>query len=164
MEMNYPKHNSGHNDSLQLGLEFQDFVCIELSKQGIVLQNLSSKKYQYSVGENLQGFEIKYDNSIFKYNRLSIEIAEKVNGDNLQWAKSGIYRKDNSWLYIQGNYKLFYIFSKDFLIRLHLSKTYEESEFPYDNPTIRKFYLPFSDCDKYAIKKFDFMRLTDPTT
>lgn len=158
--MSYNKENSGFSDSLEVGNTFQDFVCIELAKEHIILQNINSKKFQYEVGENLQGFEIKLDNRFNGYypndkpatNQLSIEIAEKTKAENPQYVLSGIYRNDNSWLYIQGNPKCFYIFSKKMLIGLHKSGKYKEHELP----TVKKYYLPISDADKYCIKKFEF--------
>lgn len=144
--------DSKDKNSFQNGLEFQDFVCVELAKQGIVLQNLSSRKYQYSVGENLQGFEIKLDTRFLETGRLSIETAEKSNTSMLSWTASGIYRLDNSWLYIQGNYQRFYIFAKSLLIGLHKGGKYQEDE---SHGTVKKFYLPLCDADKYCAKRID---------
>lgn len=161
MKPNYSILNSGHKDSFEVGNEFQDFVCLQLAQQGIILQNINSKKYQYEVGENIQGFEIKYDgrctgcNGTLSTYRLSIEIAEKSSVDNLFFIPSGIYRNDNSWLYIQGNYDMFWIFSKNILQMLHKSidangnKRYEEHELA----TVKKYYLPLSDADRYCAKK-----------
>ncbi|NCU31615.1 MAG: hypothetical protein EOM23_01465 [Candidatus Moranbacteria bacterium] len=155
MATNYPKENSGHTNSLEKGQNFEDFVCIELAKQNIILQNISSRKFQFETGENLQGFEIKYDarctgdNGTMPTNRLSIEIAEKTKAENQYFVRSGIYRGDNSWLYIQGNYKGFWIFAKKILTLLHESGRYKEAELP----TVKKFYLPLADADKYCAKK-----------
>ena len=155
MNPNYSENNSGHIDSFEVGNEFQDFVCIELAKQGIILQNINSKKFQFNVGENLQGFEIKYDarctgdRGTTATNQLSIETAEKTKAENAKFIPSGIYRNDNSWLYIQGNFKTFWIFSKKLLILLHRSGRYKEHELP----TIKKFYLPMEDADRYCAKK-----------
>lgn len=140
--------------SYQSGLEFQDFVCTELSKKGIILQNLSSRRYQYEVGENLQGFEIKLDRPFLETGRLSIEIQEKSHASIPVWTNSGIYRDDNSWLYIQGNYKRFYIFAKSLLILMHKSKIYLEDT---SHGTIKKFYLPLNDADKYCAKRIDIL-------
>lgn len=121
------------------GIEFQDFVCAELGKQGIILQNFASRKYQFAVGENIQGWEIKLDERCTETGRLSIEIAEKSRSTMPDWTPSGIYRKDNTWLYIQGNCSLLFIFSKAWLQRYHRVKKppIEES-----HGTVRKFYLP----------------------
>lgn len=158
MNPKYLKNNSGHDDSFEVGNEFQDFVCIELAKQGIILQNINSKKFQFETGENLQGFEIKYDSRCtgdkgsVPTNQLSIEIAEKTKAENFRFIDSGIYRKDNSWLYIHGNYTMFWIFSKNILQGLHRAGRYKEHELP----TVKKFYLPISDADKYCCKKLIF--------
>ena len=155
MKPNYLIENSGHNDSFEVGNEFQDFVCIELAKEGIILQNINSKKFQYETGENLQGFEIKYDarctgdKNTIATNQLSIEIAEKTNAHNISYIDSGIYRNDNSWLYVQGNYMMFWIFAKKVLQLLHKSRRYSEHELP----TIKKFYLSLVEADKYCAKK-----------
>jgi hypothetical protein len=158
MKPNYATINSGHGDSFEIGNEFQDFVCLELSKMSIILQNINSKKFQYDIGENLQGFEIKYDarctgdQGTIPTNRLSIEIAEKTNAINQEYIKSGIYRNDNSWLYIQGNYHMIWIFSKKILKLLYESGRYKEDFLP----TIKKFYLPIQDADRYCSKKIIF--------
>lgn len=154
----YSPENSGHDDSLNVGNEFEDFVCVEVAKEGLIIQNIHTKKFQYKTGENLQGFEIKYDgrctgdNRTVPTNRLSIEIAEKTKAENPNWIPSGIYRDDKSWLYIQGNYNNFWVFSKKLLIQLYKSGRYIIDEMP----TIRKFYLPITDADKYCDTKFIF--------
>ena len=164
MNPNYNSLNSGHGNSFEVGNEFQDFVCIELAKQSIILQNINSKKFQFNIGENLQGFEIKFDsrctgdNGTSATNRLSIEIAEKTQAVNMNYVASGIYRQDNSWLYIQGNYMNFWIFSKNILQGLHKSGRYEQ----HNLPTVKKFYLPIADADKYCAKKMIF-NMKDPS-
>lgn len=161
MEIKYNTANSGHLNSFEVGNLFQDFVCIELAKDNIILQNINSKKFQFETGENLQGFEIKYDarctgdNGTTPTGRLSIEIAEKSKAENTDFIPSGIYRSDNSWLYIQGNYKGFWIFSKKLLLLLHASARYEGREMP----TIKTFYLPIDDADKYCAKKYSFCNI-----
>lgn len=155
-EIKYDPTNSGHSNSFDVGSSFEDFVCIELSKQGIILQNIHSRKFQYETGENLQGFEIKYDSRCTgcstdkpATNRLSIEVSEKTNANNRNYIPSGIYRDDNSWLYIQGNYQQFWIFQKKLLVMLHNSNRYKENT----QPTIKTFYLPIKEADKYCAKK-----------
>jgi len=158
MEINYNKKNSGHLNSFEIGNEFQDFVCIEMAKDGIILQNINSKKFQYSTGENLQGFEIKYDarctgdRGTVPTNRISIEIAEKTNAENKEYIPSGIYRGDNAWIYIQGNYMMFWVFSIK-----HLRLMFETSKYNAEElPTIKKFYISLEIADKYCLKKYIF--------
>ena len=144
MATSYP--DSQHSDPLQVGAEFLDFVTVTLHARGLYLQPFTSKKYQYNKGESLQGWEVKLDQRLSDTHRLSIEIAEKTRSANAIWVPSGIYRNDNTWLYIQGNYDAFYIFLKRFLIQLHQCKRYTEHEIP----TVRKFYLPVADADRYG--------------
>lgn len=131
----------------QDGLEFQDFVCQELAKYNIILQNLTSKKYQFEIGENLQGFEIKFDSRCTETNRLSIEIAEKSRRDMPDWTKSGILRNDTSWLYIQGNYQKLFVFAKRFLLNYYREKKPQCEE---KHGTIQTFYLPFEVACRHA--------------
>jgi len=131
-------------DPLEKGLAFQDFVCIELAKRHIVLQNIASKRYQFEVGENLQGFEIKLDRRCTDTGRLSIEVAEKTARDVLLWTPSGIRRNDNSIVYIQGNYECFWVFMKNWLVRYFEQKAPPVEEF---NGTIKRFFLPVIEAD-----------------
>lgn len=139
-------------DSLEKGLAFQDFVCIELAKRNIVLQNIGSKKYQFEVGENLQGFEIKLDRRCTETKRLSIELYEKTSRDVMFWTPSGILRSDNSIVYIQGNYQCFWVFMKNWLVRYYEQKSPEVEEF---NGTIKRFFLPFAEADVGAGFKWE---------
>jgi len=157
-EVIYNKENSGHSDSWEVGSEFQDFVSEKLLKDGIVIQNFSSTKYQFARGENLQGIEIKIDNRFNGYSgkpatdRLSIEIAEKKSEDSSQFWPSGIFRNDNSWLYIVGNQKEFFMFSIKFL------RSYFERYKPqvYDWRTIRRYFLPYKEAVKFCLKQFKY--------
>jgi len=158
MRPKYSKENSGHENSFEVGDEFQDFVCLTLNKESIIIQNINTKKYQFEVGENLQGFEIKYDSrstgcgGSVPTGRVSIEIAEKSNASIENFTPSGIYRGDNAWLYIIGNYDCFWIFSVKHLILMHKTNKYETGQMP----TIKKFYLPIEVADKYCLKKYIF--------
>jgi hypothetical protein len=148
----YPDAKS--KTSFQDGLEFQDFVCTQLALYGIILQNLSSKKYQYEVGENLQGFEIKLDERCTDSGRLSIEVAEKTKDDpERDWTPSGICRNDNSWLYIQGNRQILFVFGKNWLLRYWQEKHPQIVE---NRPTIRTFFLPFNTAKKGAVRVLIF--------
>lgn len=139
-------------NSLERGLEFQDFVCIELAKRSIILQNISSKKYQFDVGENLQGFEIKLDQRCTETERLSIEVAEKSSRDVLVWTPSGILRQDNSIMYIQGNYDRFWVFMKNWLVRYHDQIKPPIEQF---NGTIKRFFLPEEEANVGAGWKWE---------
>lgn len=149
-EVRTPYYPDARPRSFGVGLEFQDFVCLLLAKEHVILQNLGSKLYQLNVGENLQGFEIKYDERCTDTGRLSIEVAEKSRNDPaLQWTESGIFRNDNSWLYIQGNYEVLYVFAKNWLLRYYQEKSPELVEW---NGTIRRFFLPVRTAELAAAK------------
>jgi hypothetical protein len=144
-------HDSPVCDSFEKGLVFQDFVCLELARRNIYVQNLASKRFQLEVGENLQGFEIKLDNLCTKTGRLAIEVAEKSQRSVSSWTPSGIMREDNSILYIQGNYDCFWVFAKNWLRRYLAEKSPEVIEF---NGTIRRFFLDLQTADKSAVWKW----------
>ena len=146
--VNYP--NSKDKNSFESGMEYQDYVADLLrDKLGIVITNYTSAKFQFETGENKQGIEIKLDKDFDSTNQLSIETAEKTKANNPIWVPSGIYRNDNSWLYIQGTFKTTFIFSKNLLIMLHKTKRYVEHT-AYG--TLKGFFLPMVDCNKYASK------------
>lgn len=142
MNPKQPIYPDARPQAFQVGLEYQDFVCMLLAREHIILQNIGSKMYQFKVGENLQGFEIKYDERCTDTTRLSIEVAEKSRNDpDAPWISSGIMRDDNTWLYIQGNYDTVFVFAKKWLVRYFKERKPEVEE---KFGTIRTFYLPFS--------------------
>ena len=156
-EPSYP--NAPSQTCFQDGLEYQDFICQFLAPYGIILQNYSSKKYQQEIGENKQGFEIKLDRGCVKYGHLSIEVAEKSYANCPVWTPSGIYRNDNSWFYIQGNYEIIFMFAKNFLRQWK-----EEKNVPIGDrtPTVQSFFLEFDVAKKHAIKYFETGIRTTP--
>ena len=142
--------DSIHDDSYQLGLEFQDYVIDELRERfGIMIQAYSSKSYQYERGENPQGWEIKLDNRCTDSKRLSIEVAEKTKKDDAApWIPSGICRDDNTLFYIQGNKARFYLFMKKHLCMIHKRESTNVEE---KHGTIKTFYISFKLADEIGI-------------
>ena len=57
---------------LEDGLQYQDFICMELHRRGIVLQNIQSKKFNLKK-ENLLGMEIKFDRRLKDTGNVYIE-------------------------------------------------------------------------------------------
>lgn len=146
------KYKSYYKECLEKGLEYQDFVTSLLLKEvGIPLSSLSSKKYQYSVGENLQGIEIKFDDLYKDTGNLYIEVKEKADPKNIKYVGSGIYRSDNSWIYLIGDYHEVYIFGKSHLKLMYDSGKYREVK----KPTSVGFLIPKKDAEKYCLKKID---------
>ena len=107
-----------YKEKLKQGLEYQDFVMMNLHKAGIVLQNIQSSKYQLK-RENLLGLEIKFDDQMGNTGNIYFETHEKTNAENENWIPSGILRDDECWLYGIGNYENFYIFSKKRLVAVY---------------------------------------------
>ena len=144
-------YKSYYNEKLKEGIEYQDFLTKVLLKLGIVLNGYSSKKYQYSEGENLLGAEIKYQGKYKEYRSLVIETEEKAHPDNYKYVESGIKRFDNSWLFITGDYQTIYIFSIKQLRELSKLNKYKT----YEKPTSKGFLLPIDDAEKYCIRKIE---------
>jgi len=134
-----------YKEKLEQGLYFQDYVIELLYKNGIPLISYSSKEYQNMIGENKAGIEIKNDNNFRKTGNLYIEIAEKSNAENISFVSSGIYRNDNTWLYLIGDINKIYVLSKKQLKILHQSKKYKEVE----TQTSKGFLLPLIEVEKY---------------
>ena len=138
-----------YKEKLQQGTEFQDFVAVVLMENlGLPVSCFNSKKYQYEFGENRQGLEIKFDDRFKETGNLYIEVAEKTNAENKNFIPSGIFRSDNSWLYVIGDYQKLFIFGKSTLKHLYNSGRYKEVEIP----TSKGFLLKDCECQKYAEK------------
>ena len=147
-----------YKEKLEQGLCYQDKVIEELYSNGLPLISYSSKQYQTMIGENKAGIKIKNDSKFRQTGNFYIEIDEKSNANNQEFIKSGIYRKDNTWLYIIGDDIGFYIFSKKQLILLEQSNKYKKVQIP----TSKGFLLPINDAIKlYSIKEINFDRNTN---
>ena len=108
-----------YQEKLQQGLEYQDFALEQINKMNgmpIFQGAYSSRKYQNQKGESPSGLEIKFDNKFKDTGNLYIEIAEKSDPSNIEFIESGVMRKDNSWLYLIGDYKEAFLFLKKTLI------------------------------------------------
>lgn len=134
-----------YKEKLDQGLYFQDYVVELLYKKGIPLISYSSKEYQNMIGENKAGIEIKNDNNFRKTGNLYIEVAEKSNAENKNFVPSGIYRKDNTWLYLIGDREKVYVLGKKQLQMLHRANKYKEVEIA----TSKGFLFPIIDVEKF---------------
>lgn len=113
--------NEYYNEHLQAGLEYQDFVIDQLLRCGIFIGTYSSRKYQNEKGESASGIEIKYDGRMKETGNVFIEVMEKSDARIENFTRSGIFRKDNSWLYLVGDYDEAFLFSKRQLQTVYLS-------------------------------------------
>lgn len=159
------KGNNRHEDSFEIGLEFQDFVMIKLIElMGFNISYFQSKKYQFQYGESLQGIEIKYDArctgdcTYYKNNptgNVVIECFEKTHKDNPKWIPSGILRNDNTWLYVVGNHDQIWIFSKKRLKNLYDANRYGCTQ---TLDTVKNMLMPISHADAHCEKKLVFSK------
>jgi hypothetical protein len=146
------EYNNGYyKEKLQEGLQFQDIVTEALYQRGIIVIGYASQKYQQTKGENMLGAEIKRDGKFRETGNLYIEMSEKTHPDKPDYIPSGIFREDNSWLFVIGDEKLIYIFSTKYLQMLITSKGYAKVE----KPTSRGFLMPLIEADKYCIRKIE---------
>jgi len=99
-------------ECLEAAHEFQDFVCRKLITVGILIQNYSSRKYQYEHGENVQGFEIKLDRLLEKTGNVFFETVEKATDRVGDFVPSGILRQ-NHCIYVIGNYRELFLFDSN---------------------------------------------------
>lgn len=132
-----------YHERLKEGETYQQFVRLQLlERYRLPIDYYTTKHEQFHIGESKQGIEVKLDNRCTETGRLSIELAEKTRAEQSIWAASGIFRKDNTVFYVQGNYDIIFFFSKKVLQRYYLKNKPEIHELP----TIKKFYLPFRYC------------------
>jgi len=147
MPHDYPDAPNG-KDTKAEGEKYQEFIRGLLNPFGIVHWHFGGKHQQFNIGENGQGHEIKLDERCFSRNspeatgRLSIEVQERKRLDTT-WVNSGILRDDNSWLYVQGNYEIVFVFAKNWLRRVY-HKLITPDQI-HEFRTVRKFYLKIDD-------------------
>lgn len=137
---------------LKLGAEFQDFIMRRLYMAGTVLNTLASPAGQ-QLGENLLGMEIKRDGNFRNSGNLYIEVAEKARPRNGDYAPSGIFRNDNSWLFGIGDERTFFIFALQTLRRAYGS----DRRYPrVTKDTSKGMLLPIADATSMAARIFEF--------
>lgn len=138
-----------YGKKLEQGLQFQDVVTRALYQRGIVVIGYASRKFQVERGENMLGAEIKRDGRFRETGNLCVETDEKSHPDNSAFVRSGVFRADNSWLFVIGDEETVYIFSTKYL-RL-LAPRFQL----YETPTSRGFLMPVPEAERYAIRRID---------
>lgn len=136
---------------VEKAIEYEDYVFDLLRQNGLTATRYVSKKWQWKVGECSAGIEVKFDDRLEETGNIYIEIAEKAYPEEARhYCPSGIYRNDNSWLYIIGNYEEVYVFAKNTLQLLHSTHRYKDVE----TPTSRAFLLNREQSQLYAARVF----------
>lgn len=102
---------------LEEAWRYQDFITKEMLKLGVSVNAFQSVDYQMEYGESASGIEIKNDRKMASTGNVYIEFRQTtIRGTENR--DSGIHQKDDSWLYIIGDYDKFYIFAKSHLQRI----------------------------------------------
>ena len=104
-----------YTNRLAEGQKFEKYIKKVFFERFAIYLDFLGKDNQTKIGETLQGIEVKFDNRLKETGNIYIEVAEKSHPDNPEYVKSGIYRDDNTWLYVIGDYETIYIFSKKHL-------------------------------------------------
>lgn len=143
--------NGYYAEKLEQGLVFQDVITRALYQRGIVIVGYSSRRFQNAEGENMLGAEIKRDGNFRETGNLYLEIAEKANPKNRNFIPSGIFRNDNSWLFVIGDEQTVWVFSTKYLRMLCCR--YREVK----SPTSVGRLMPLKDADKYSIRRIDLV-------
>jgi len=153
MGINSPKQQQDYekyrHNKIESAALFQDFVidvCWNLLGLAIVMY--TSRAYQIHVGESKTGAEIKHDEKYGATGNLWIECAEKARPREGDYAPAGVFRGDNSWLYIIGDYDTIYIFPKSILQALARSGRYLIRE--NHTLTSQGFLLRQEQAERYA--------------
>jgi hypothetical protein len=117
--MSYPQYYATKLEGSRLYVDFVvDCAWTHLSH---AICQYGSKLYQQTVGESRNGCEIKFDEQYAKTGNLWIEIAEKARPREGPYVPSGIFRQDNTWLYVIGDYNTIFFFAKTLLRALYHS-------------------------------------------
>lgn len=149
----YP--DSKHEDPKLLGELYQEkLLPVINSVFGVELHYYKTQEEQYTIGESAEGWEIKFDDWIGKgknFNHLSIETGEKTKKSRNTFTNSGIFRKDNTIVYVQGNWSFVWFFEKQVLVNYYLA--YDPPLITDNPPTIRKFYMEFDAADEFCFGK-----------
>lgn len=148
--------NEYYESKLADGKNFEKFVYDVLKDMGLVVVKPHLTKEMQLKGENSIGWEIKYDERMVETNNVYIEVAEKSDPKNNSYVKSGIYRDDNSWLWLIGDYSEIYIIQKNLLKMLVETGKYRKVE--NNRKSSIGYLIPKETMRKYAGKIIIFNR------
>lgn len=139
------------NERTAKGKAFEKYVCKQMQdRYCITITIFETRHEQYNIGESKEGYEIKYDEIANNTGRLWIEIGEKAQPRDGEYAESGIFRNDNTKYFIIGTYDIFFVFAKSELQRF--VEENEEIEFIENHTkTSRGFFLYPPDAHRMAI-------------
>ncbi len=142
--MNYKEN---YKYELDRGQKFEQHVAKVLKDNlNIVLEFFIGKEEQLK-GETLQGIEIKFDDKTKKTGNLYIECGEKTHPAIPGYYPGGIYRDDNTWCYVIGDYDTIYLFGKKVLQSV-------VDDFKHvQTPTSQGFLIPLARAEELCLLK-----------
>ena len=120
---------------LEEAWKYQDFITEQLFKIGISVNAYQSVDYQLEHGESASGIEIKNDKQMAKTGNVYIEFNQTTLRGSTN-RDSGINQKDDSWLYVIGDYQKIFIFGKNQLRSL-LDKVQKKPKYFWETYSIR---------------------------
>lgn len=120
---------------LEEAWKYQDFITEQLFKIGISVNAYQSVDYQLEHGESASGIEIKNDKQMAKTGNVYIEFSQTTLRGSTN-RDSGINQKDDSWLYVIGDYQKIFIFGKNQLRSL-LDKVQKKPKYFWETYQIR---------------------------
>lgn len=133
------------------GTDYQNFVLEVLRLEfGWEIRAHNTDEEQVNIGENSAGFEIKYDKKFRDTGNLWIECQERSN-NYIPYSPAGVFAKDNSWLFIMGDYQTIYIFSKKQL-RIECEK---RRKIINHMDTSVGYLLPIKEADHLVLHKIE---------
>ena len=138
-------YSQEYKDKFQQALEFQDFVACQLMRRGLMIVQFGSQAYQERWGESANGVEVKFDRLFRQTGNLYIETAERTSTSK-GFSPSGIYRADNTWLWVIGDYQTLFIFPKNVL------QLVEKRFIPKITATSKGYVMPLGEAKKLAAK------------
>ena len=141
-----------YQEKLEEGLRFQDYVTDVLYEHGIVLVTYVSKERGRN-GENKLGAEVKRDGKFRSTGNLYLETEEKRRPTDRGIYASGIFRPDNSWLYVIGDEATFWVLSKRLLCEFARQRPCRFKS--VETSTSRGLLLPVADADRWCAVKFE---------
>ena len=145
------KHTDYYMQQYAEGTEFQNFVLEVLKTEfNWLIRAHDTDEEQVTIGENSAGFEVKYDKKFRDTGNFWIECQERSN-TKIPYSPSGIYANDNAWLFIMGDYKTLYIFSKKQL-KIECSKRKQRIN---NMDTSVGFLLPIKEAEHLILHVID---------
>lgn len=155
-----------YSNNMERGKQYEDYCSVGLTFFGANFQNYSSQKFQLT-GENSFGLEMKLDTKWPEYGNLYIEYMEKTDENNPHFVPSGILRKDNSCMWLIGNYDKAWLLSKPVLVMVFNKHYpyYKDGDMAYlagrgigfaEKPTSKGMLVSIKKLEEYCILLREF--------